>query len=506
MEPIILDRNENWLNGIEEASSLEELFNTLKKFNISKEEIEKFFSEETQRLETESRIVYPTWEEVLTANGMEGIWEEELVKKRRPQDLPLGWFIIQLHFRGASVHKDFRRKQNSHLKGRTFTDQVAGAITESVDNITKLNRWAAKWKDSGIYKFQPDMGDKNIKVVAIKKADEPLVWATITNVCFPPGSVGATRFEPGCFKIIDEGLSDEGTQKPYFEEYFLRGKYYKGRLVIRLIPVRKEWIKKPKAKLQWQTWMCKRDLNSQLPYLLTARGRKKRDTVPPDGQSWIWKEWENRIPSELRWWKGRPSRAEKLNKMDEAFDFLIDKGFLKFKKLKSTIRKFVSVPPIEFLKEKQSRFILRYHWWKGKKIVRDMPVDHFDVVLDKSEECLDEFAGMKDNPLYHPEGVPCIRHDCCIGTPKDKPNKEWMSFEGEIPPNHPEWGNPNRRIPAYMRILDSGKVNIINDKDDFFSGEFSGKKLKGYWIAKRESKTGQIWVFSKSQFPGEPKD
>lgn len=28
-----------------------------------------------------------------------------------------------------------------------------------------------------------------------------------------------------------------------------------------------------------------------------------------------------------------------------------------------------------------------------------------------------------------------------------------MEFEGPIPPNHPEWGNPNKKIPAYMKII-----------------------------------------------------
>ncbi|GAH71724.1 unnamed protein product [marine sediment metagenome] len=138
-------------------------------------------------------------------------------------------------------------------------------------------------------------------------------------------------------------------------------------------------------------------------------------------------------------------------------------------------------------------------------VVRGMAVDHWDLLLDKGEKCLDEFAGMMNNPLEKPEGVNCIRHDYCVGTPEGKPNKEWMNFFGEIPPNHPEWGNPNKRILAYMDKVDSGSVNIASDTSDFVSFVFHGSKLKGYWICKRESPRSENWVFSKSALPGEPR-
>lgn len=68
-----------------------------------------------------------------------------------------------------------------------------------------------------------------------------------------------------------------------------------------------------------------------------------------------------------------------------------------------------------------------------------------------------------------------------------------------------KFGNPNKAIPATMQILDTGSVNIISDTDTFVSFMFHGKELKGYWIAKRESPKAEIWVFSKSSLPGEPR-
>jgi len=155
---------------------------------------------------------------------------------------------------------------------------------------------------------------------------------------------------------------------------------------------------------------------------------------------------------------------------------------------------------------KRAKFLLRLITWKGQFVVRGMSVDHWDLVLDKGEKCLDEFAGMMNNPLEQPEGVNCIRRTYCDKTPEGKENKEWMKFYGKsIPPRHPEWGNPNRRIVADVIKVDEGSVNIISDTDTFVSFMFHGKELKGYWIAKRESPRAEIWVFSKSSLPGEPR-
>lgn len=155
---------------------------------------------------------------------------------------------------------------------------------------------------------------------------------------------------------------------------------------------------------------------------------------------------------------------------------------------------------------RRARFLLRKVWFKGQFVVRGMPVEHFDLLIDKGEKCLDEFGGMLNNPLEQESGVNCIRQAKCISTPEGKPNKEWMNFTGKsIPPNHPEWGNPNKRIPAYVDKVDNGSVNVISDTDLFVSFMFKGKKLKGYWIAKRESPKSGNWVFSKSSLPGEPR-
>ena len=180
---------------------------------------------------------------------------------------------------------------------------------------------------------------------------------------------------------------------------------------------------------------------------------------------------------------------------------LIPEGWLKKKKKLPLIRR---VKLSEMLELKKAKFLLHLMTWKDKFLVRGISVEHFDLLLDKGEKCLDEFAGMS-NPLEKPEGVECIRRDYCEGTPKGKPNKEWMSFEGGIPPNHLEWGNPSQKI-AYAKKIDSGSVDIVSETSTFVSFVFHGKKLKGYWIAKRESPRSENWVFSKSSLSEESKE
>jgi len=531
------------------------------------------------------KIEAPTWEEVLEAKGMGGIWEEDLAKKKRPQDYPKGWFILTDHSRGKSIHKDLRFKRNDHLEGYTITDQVEGAIKERIDSLSDFKKYP--WNDSKIFKFQPDMGDRNVKCVAIKKSDQPIQWLNVRDVAFPPGSVGASRFEWGVFRAVDEGMSYQGTQKAYFNEWFLDGKHFKGRLIFRLIPVRPEWRKKPKARLQWQTWLGAHTTKGQLPYLLSPRGRSRKDVAPPEGESWLPPEWEKKIKAEFRWWPDSKSKAEKIKLIDQAYNDLIERDEIKARKLKLsrdlqtdtaivlmtygelkakgwndekiiekiaekllpigfdreywqkkvkeilkthgiTIKKAMDTGTIgegfewksegyakarihkvklsEIKELKKAKFLLRRLHWRGAFVVRGMSVDHWDLLLDKGEKCLDEFAGMMNNPLEKPEGVNCIRRDYCTGTPEGKPNKEWINFYNKsIPPNHPEWGNPNKKILAYADKVDSGSVNIASDTSDFVSFMFHGSKLKGYWIAKRESPRSENWVFSKSALPGEPR-
>ena len=138
-------------------------------------------------------------------------------------------------------------------------------------------------------------------------------------------------------------LKTHNSRKGWFEEYFLDMKgpketYQRKRLVFRQVAAPKE-PEKQRTKLKepwfWQTHIAKTDT----PYILSARGRKKRDWVP-DGKEIIsglppW--WEEKIPEEMRWWGKGLSRGEMLDKIDQAYEYL--KAKAKEKKQKQLIQK-----------------------------------------------------------------------------------------------------------------------------------------------------------------------
>lgn len=409
------------------------------------------------------------------------------------EKLPKYWAVIENHFRGKSQHKDFRVKMNSHAEGKTLTDQPEGSITEDIKTIEQGRKWQAQVK----YKFRPDM-DPTTHVVVVKKAKQPLIWLKFHDkfmgkyAAAEPGTVTATRFGYGVVVLEDEGFAYPTIKKPFFEEFFLNMKKYKGRMVFRLIPVGARWEKPPKGKLQWQSWI---NLKEQTPYLMSRRARVKKDYVPDPERttaSGLPPDWEKKIPMALRWWGRKLSREEKLTKMDEAYNYLIEKKILKGNRLKESDSKRV-------------KYIVRRSWWKGAVIVRGMPVQHWELVIDSGKDYLDEFR-LESDPLIKEKlerGIPAVHRKVTKGTPKGGTVKEWMSYEGEIPPGHPEWGNPNKKIAAYKKIIDRGTANWIEETDMFHHFSFDGKGLSGMVVIKRESPAANIWVMKVGKKPGE---
>jgi len=267
-------------------------------------------------------------------------------------------------------------------------------------------------------------------------------------------------------------------------------KDFKGRYVERLIAVRPEWKKPPKGPLQWQAWFNMKD---QTPYLLSRRGRLKRDIVPPDGESWIPPEWEKRIDPKFRWWVKDLTRKEKLRRLDLAYNDLVKRGLLQTKPIE------VEQSQIE-VELKKAIGIYRRHWWKGQFVIRGMPVDHWDLVIYvPGRDYLDEW-NLEDD-ILRVDKVPAIYKKCRKPPFRHDSFRDWLTFEGSIPPG--KIGNPNKRIPAFIDIIDSFELEWIEESPDFHSFQFKGKKLKGYYIMKRTDPRSPIWVFSKSQLPGE---
>jgi DNA adenine methylase len=392
-----------------------------------------------------------------------------------------------------SVHLDHRFKVNSHLNGWTIADQPGpGEIKKAKEELgiegdinseNDAKRLEALLKKNKIWKFDPDQPDK--KVLCFPKARQPMAWLKFEGKV-EPGTVGATEHGPGFFFHTEKGNEKEfGTQKAFFKEYFEHGNRYKGRWIVRKIPARKDFERVGKGKLVWMAWFMKPDFDSQIPYLLTRRGRTRKDYVPPEGLSGINKEWRDRIPKEFHWWKKGQKRAERLKLMDQAFNWLVD-NVEEFPHNKIPIKEAV----------KDVKWALSKAYWKGPTVVRGMPKVRRELFLDFGEKQLQRYE-TEDNPIFQDTTSGVLIPE---NTKPDGDFKAWLEFEGEIPAEHPK--NPNEKLPMFYEIEDKGTAEMIERTDNFIHLNFKGRLFKGRKVLKREDPKGEIWILQKSTGPG----
>lgn len=442
----------------------------------------------------------PTPEDAATEIGRwRGLSREELASID-PVNLPEGFFAIQWHFRGKSVHADLRIKRDGFLEGYTLDTQIAGAIKEDVSTVAQARALDSSYDDPLMWKFRPSM-DPSKKVLIQPKARQPLVWLTMVEKAVPPGTVGATREEEGVFWGVDWGLSWLGVDKPFFREVWLKGRRFDARLVLRLLkrkPLGKRESGEGKEVFFWEGWLAKPD---SPPTIFTANQRKKRDWVPVAGTSGLPPWWEAVIPSHLRWWPQKLDRRSVLTQMDGAFAHLKKQGIL------LAHDESEELAPLELARRLNSRmhaalaandFVLTRHYWRGPTVVRGMPVETFFLRLDRGGDSLDTFV-LDDNPLLRTPVV-ASRESEKRPPPGRSSLRDWLRFEDNIPPGAP--GNPNKELPVHVEILDRGKFAPLETRDDFVSFEARGSKLAGVWVLVRESPTSDLWVLSPAKTPG----
>ena len=297
-------------------------------------------------------------------------------------------------------------------------------------------------------------------------ADKGRYWA-------PPGSIGSTKNTWGMFENLEKGTVELLAQKSDFHEYYLNSKKYNGIFVVRKL---KNVFggRAGKEPFVWLSWKTK----SQLPHVLGRRAIKF-EWMPPTGFSALPDMWRKKIPTELRWWTATNSKKSKKSRHD------------------------MRVKAVEFLKAKKelevelkaSDFTLHYRWWKGQTVIRGLRIEFWDLSLDDGSKQIQVWT-LDGNPLFEPGrtfNTAVTRID----------DKNWMDKTGEIPPG--KFGNPNKRIPANLEILDKGKVTILSQTANFISVKFRGKKLKGFWTFR--SKPGEdLWDFKKGTLPGKSEE
>ncbi len=159
-------------------------------------------------------------------------------------------YVVQHHWRGRSVHADFRIESvdNEFLIGWTLNVLVAGKVKEPVLSLDDARKLAIAeyskidW-DTGEFAKRRKRGAEalvDVEIVAERKAIEPKAWLTVEGETAEPEPgqpppVGATRNFPGVFQIVDKGVCEYGAQKPWFHEYFPRSDRDEGGFRYRLL-------------------------------------------------------------------------------------------------------------------------------------------------------------------------------------------------------------------------------------------------------------------------------
>ena len=222
-------------------------------------------------------------------------------------------YVIQLHFRGKSVHMDLRNEFNKVLKGWTLLFQIPGYPENPVltlkdaknfinENHGKIDLKTGEFKErktsSGIIR------QTSIRVV--QKADEPLEWLNIEGIA-EIGTPGSTTRYPGVFYIWDKGNVEYGSVKPYFYEYFYNGNKFNGRYIIRALSQYNSEIL-PASKVPeeheirvGEYWILIKP-NDQTPYIFSDKAIEE-DYIPPIGYSYLPLNIRNKIPKDYQYWK-----------------------------------------------------------------------------------------------------------------------------------------------------------------------------------------------------------
>lgn len=133
--------------------------------------------------------------------------------------------------------------------------------------------------------------------------------------------------------------------------------------------------------------------------------------------------------------------------------------------------------------KKIGSFALYHQWWKGKHL-ESKSLDSFIIATDLN---IDLF--LDSNPLNEDfkESIFYI-----------KPSKyEVMKINESTTFVAPRSNLNITEMPAWMKILDIGKISILESTELEKTVEFIGDKLKGIFAAKRESENSDFWSLKR---------
>jgi Putative phage serine protease XkdF len=439
-------------------------------------------------------------------------------------------FVVQHHWRGKTVHSDFRAEMEARglLLGWTLNTQIEGVVKEPVTSLAAAKEWSTKeafdkvskinWV-TGQWAKRPKAGAGKLvqtEILSERKAPEPHAWLDVEGKTKDPAAgspppVGGTRNYPGVFDIVAQGTLEYGAQKPWFHEYFLHGEGTDYRLIFRQLKVASAKAEKCEAcgghadvSLAWEdapaadfcetcvkkadvvlppsedqplgregfAWLAIRP-DDLTPYVLGGEAVTKK-WMPPDGVSALPAAVRKQVPKEHQYWLKRGAAALALrDKLVEA----VGAGEVKLD--------YESVFKVAKASLLEADFVLQEQTFRGPVQIRIGPTTtKYWVRLDIGRSKL-LVIGLLTNPFDNESVAAQVEYDS---------HKASMDLSGKVPPGH--YLNPTKETPSYIEVLDSGKAEVTSLSKDLVKVKFSGKELKGMYLVTRNA---DEWLWEKEQ-------
>jgi len=416
----------------------------------------------------------------------------DLPAKRGPRRVAL-----QYHFRGKTLHGDLRMKLDDFLIGWTLLLQKPDL--PQVKNVAEAKAAARTFDPEGSETNKDFVPPEGIQ--ATPKKRQPVAWLHLEGDFIEPGEVGATRNLPGIIAPVTDAAKfvEWGVQEPFFHEYFLTGgKKMVGRLMFRLLTGSRQ----SETDLPFWRAILSKD---HLPSILNRRS-VNRKRMPPDGYSWIPTSLERVTPKEFRYWEQKGQKAR------EVRDALVDARFFtsdnvkivngQFARVEETKKTYLFVPDgmtqADVLKAPRSvPFVFSYQAWKGQTVVRAGPSREVWHLAFKVPG-----AGVVDFQL---QGDPSVGERL---TAVRKPMKgdELMTLEGDVEPGKSYSGdvlNDTKATPSHIEIKGKGTATLLEEADGVIRFQVQGGPLRGVHVLSAEEEAGDIWIYEKSEGPGQ---
>jgi len=366
-------------------------------------------------------------------------------------------YVIQLHFRGKSVHGDLRLERKYDLLGWTLLLSLPKTVTSPVmtlDEARKVfneNEFKIDFENNTIRERKIKSGIvREGEIQAVKKAPEPKEWLFVEGVS-PPGEVGATRSYPGVFLIADKGIVEYGSQQPHLHEYFFQGERLSGRWFFRILSRELKEILPPGNEPEPENvrsgiyWVLIHP-EDQTPYVLSQRAVEK-GYLPPHGMSAIPKQVREKVPKGLRYWQ--EGNFEKALAMRNE---LVSLGVAKFTEMLD----------------------LKLHYVSWKRTTKDGK----PVIVIRPSPSTQYYLLTIGNKVFECESNPLETDTPAVIRPGvDLSKYNWKNF---VLPAGSKL-NPTKNTVARISLLTAGKTVVYINSDTLIKFSYRGKT----YVAKR---------------------